>query len=103
MRCLAMRNIAATRCRPELDWTDSQPSIALMVPSSGGAARIAELGAEVTGIGIEPDGFNINRESGSTYPQTICSLVKDCGADVGIAFDGDAGSGGTRRRPRPSC
>jgi phosphoglucosamine mutase len=55
-----------------------------------GPLVLRELGAEVTGIGIEPDGFNINRESGSTYPQTICSLVNQCGADVGIAFDGDA-------------
>ena len=55
-----------------------------------GPLVLRELGAEVTGVGIEPDGFNINRESGSTSPETICALVKECGADAGIAFDGDA-------------
>jgi phosphoglucosamine mutase len=48
-----------------------------------------ELGASVTAIGNVPDGFNINREVGSTSPQTIMNLVVREGADLGIAFDGD--------------
>ena len=55
-----------------------------------GPLVLRELGAEVVCTGIEPDGFNINREGGSMYPDTICSLVRESGADIGIAFDGDA-------------
>ncbi len=49
----------------------------------------AELGAEVIAIGDEPDGFNINREVGSTHPRALQQAVLEHGADLGIAFDGD--------------
>jgi len=49
----------------------------------------AELGAVVTTIGDKPDGFNINREVGSTHPETLRRTVAEQGADIGIAFDGD--------------
>ena len=49
----------------------------------------AELGAEVIAIGDKPDGFNINREVGSTHPQALQQAVLGQGADLGIAFDGD--------------
>ncbi|HEX7815092.1 phosphoglucosamine mutase [Dyella sp.] len=49
----------------------------------------AELGAEVSSIGNQPDGFNINRDVGSTHPQALQRAVVDQGADIGIAFDGD--------------
>jgi phosphoglucosamine mutase len=49
----------------------------------------AELGAEVIAIGDRPDGFNINREVGSTHPQALQQAVLTHGADIGIAFDGD--------------
>ncbi|MEO5830227.1 MAG: phosphoglucosamine mutase [Rhodanobacter sp.] len=49
----------------------------------------AELGAEVIAIGDKPDGFNINREVGSTYPQALQQAVLSHAADLGIAFDGD--------------
>ncbi|TCT18857.1 phosphoglucosamine mutase [Thiobaca trueperi] len=48
-----------------------------------------ELGASVVRMGTEPDGFNINREVGSTSPDAFCRAVVDHGADLGIAFDGD--------------
>lgn len=48
-----------------------------------------ELGADVTLIGCEPDGTNINFECGSTHPQALQAKVREVGADVGIAFDGD--------------
>ena len=48
-----------------------------------------ELGADVTAIGIEPDGTNINSHCGSTHPQAVAAKVLETGADVGIAFDGD--------------
>jgi len=48
-----------------------------------------ELGAEVSVIGAEPDGVNINREVGSTHPASLRAAVIHRGADLGIAFDGD--------------
>ncbi len=61
----------------------------------GAAYRVApetlwELGAEVIAIGVEPDGFNINRDVGSTAPQSLIAKVRELRADIGIAFDGDA-------------
>ena len=49
-----------------------------------------ELGAEVIKIGVEPDGFNINSECGSTSPAAMQAKVRECRADIGIALDGDA-------------
>jgi phosphoglucosamine mutase len=49
-----------------------------------------ELGAEVISIGVEPDGFNINRDCGSTAPAELCRKVREMRADIGIALDGDA-------------
>ena len=61
----------------------------------GAAYKVApealwELGAEVIAIGVDPDGFNINKECGSTEPQALITKVKEMRADVGIALDGDA-------------
>jgi phosphoglucosamine mutase len=49
-----------------------------------------ELGAEVISVGVNPDGFNINRECGSTAPEELCRKVREMRADIGIALDGDA-------------
>jgi phosphoglucosamine mutase len=49
-----------------------------------------ELGAEVITMGVEPDGFNINRNVGSTAPDALIRRVREMRADVGIALDGDA-------------
>jgi phosphoglucosamine mutase len=49
----------------------------------------SELGADVIAIGDKPDGFNINRDVGSTHPQALQRAVVEQGADIGIAFDGD--------------
>ncbi|HEY4294011.1 phosphoglucosamine mutase [Luteibacter sp.] len=48
-----------------------------------------DLGAEVSTIGTEPDGLNINRGVGSTDPEGLARAVVERGADLGIAFDGD--------------
>jgi phosphoglucosamine mutase len=63
--------------------------------ANGAAYRVApealwELGAEVFPIGVEPDGFNINRDCGSTAPEAIVAKVREMRADIGIALDGDA-------------
>jgi phosphoglucosamine mutase len=49
----------------------------------------AELGAQITVIGAEPDGININADCGSTHPERLQAEVRKQGADLGIAFDGD--------------
>lgn len=49
-----------------------------------------ELGAEVISMGVSPNGFNINRDCGSTHPQALSARVIEEGADLGIALDGDA-------------
>ena len=49
-----------------------------------------ELGAKVSCYYHEPDGTNINENCGSTHPERLCELVRELGADVGFAFDGDA-------------
>jgi phosphoglucosamine mutase len=61
----------------------------------GAAYRVApdalwELGADVISIGVEPDGFNINHDCGSTSPEALCRKVREMRADIGIALDGDA-------------
>ena len=48
-----------------------------------------ELGADVVTIGAQPDGFNINRDVGSTRPEALAEAVRAERADLGIAFDGD--------------
>jgi phosphoglucosamine mutase len=63
--------------------------------ANGAAYRVApealwELGAEVFTVGVEPDGFNINKDCGSTAPEALCRKVREMRADVGIALDGDA-------------
>ena len=54
-----------------------------------GPEVLAELGAEVVELGVEPDGENINRECGALHPEAVAAAVRESGADVGIALDGD--------------
>jgi phosphoglucosamine mutase len=49
-----------------------------------------ELGAEVTAIGCNPDGLNINHAVGATHPDALVREVKARRADFGVALDGDA-------------
>ena len=68
----------------------------LVVDAANGAAyHIAphvfrELGAEVTAIGVSPDGFNINKDVGALHPESLVAEVRARGAHLGIALDGDA-------------
>ena len=50
---------------------------------------LSELGAEVITLGVQPDGFNINKGVGSTDMDALAQLVVEQGADIGIAYDGD--------------
>ena len=63
--------------------------------ANGAAYKVApvalyELGAEVIKLGIDPDGFNINQEVGSTDTRALKDAVLKYRADIGIALDGDA-------------
>ncbi|MGA9867563.1 MAG: phosphoglucosamine mutase [Acetobacteraceae bacterium] len=61
----------------------------------GAAYKVAptvlwELGATVIPVGVAPDGFNINKDCGSTSPEYLCRQVVEHKADLGLALDGDA-------------
>jgi len=63
--------------------------------ANGAAYKVApevlwELGADVVSIGVDPDGYNINRGCGSTDTDYMCSQVIAHQADIGLALDGDA-------------
>ncbi|MEC3608572.1 phosphoglucosamine mutase [Bacillus glycinifermentans] len=49
----------------------------------------ADLDADVSTMGTSPNGLNINDGVGSTHPEALAAFVKEKGADVGMAFDGD--------------
>lgn len=74
----------------------SLEGLRIVVDCANGAAykvvpeALWELGADVIPLGVEPDGFNINKECGSTAPETLRAKVREMRADIGIALDGDA-------------
>ena len=55
-----------------------------------GPKLLKSLGAKVFAIGIKPNGLNINKNCGSTFPNKIKSAIKRYRADIGISLDGDA-------------
>ena len=62
--------------------------------ANGAAYHVApcvfhELGAEVIAVGAKPDGLNINANCGATHPRFLASQVREHGAQIGIALDGD--------------
>ncbi len=74
----------------------SLKGLRIVVDAANGAAykvapvALYELGAEVIKIGVEPNGFNINEEVGSTDTRALKEAVLKYRADIGIALDGDA-------------
>ncbi len=63
--------------------------------ANGALADIApmllrELGAEITALHCAPDGLNINTACGATHPEVVAQATRECGADAGLSFDGDA-------------
>ncbi|WP_299483191.1 phosphoglucosamine mutase [uncultured Roseibium sp.] len=63
--------------------------------ANGAAYKVApealwELGADVISMGVTPDGYNINKECGSTSTDALSRKVHEVRADIGIALDGDA-------------
>ncbi|MDG2212193.1 MAG: phosphoglucosamine mutase [Verrucomicrobiota bacterium] len=70
--------------------------VTIVVDCGHGAAykatpcALRELGADVIAHNNRPNGSNINDDCGSLYPEKMCDLVRENGADIGIAHDGDA-------------
>jgi len=97
-RALAHRYLSALAASLPADRFGDRPLTGLSVvldlahgAASGWGERLfRDLGAEVEVIHAAPDGTNINRGCGSTYPQETAARVRDGGAHLGIAFDGDA-------------
>jgi len=83
-------------CKSTVAHDLSLRGLRLVVDAAHGAAyQVApavfhELGAEVHGIGVQPDGLNINENIGATHPEAVMAAVQAQGADYGIALDGDA-------------
>ncbi len=55
-----------------------------------GPELLRSLGAKVFSIGVDPNGLNINKYCGSTFPNNIRNAVKKHKANLGISLDGDA-------------
>lgn len=55
-----------------------------------GPALMARLGIKTEVLNAAPDGRNINRDCGSLHPAVVAAATRDLGAELGVAFDGDA-------------
>ena len=79
-----------------LDEIKPLEGLKVVLDASNGAAYkigpqlLLELGAEVIPIACSPNGYNINKNCGSTDPETIKNTVEATNSDIGIALDGDA-------------
>ena len=79
-----------------LDEAKPLEGLKIVIDASNGAAYkigpqlLLELGAEVIPIACSPNGYNINKNCGSTNPETIKNTVSATNSDIGIALDGDA-------------
>jgi phosphoglucosamine mutase len=82
-------------CKGTIPFSIMLRGLKIVVDCANGAtyrvapAVLEELGAEVIAIGNKPDGLNINKSCGSTYPEFVSKAVIQHQADVGIALDGD--------------
>lgn len=83
-------------CKASLPWGFSLSDLNIVLDCANGAAYsiapkvFSELGAQIDVIGAAPDGENINLNCGSTHLASLKDRVLTSGADLGIAFDGDA-------------
>lgn len=82
-------------CKGSIDYHISLSGLKVVVDCANGSGYhvaprvLSELGADVVAIHCQPDGININDQCGSTHPSSLQEIVKQQGADVGIALDGD--------------
>ena len=97
----AKRHISAParyieRCKSRFEGSDTGLNgIHIVLDCANGANYLVapcvfeELGAKVTVLNVNPDGFNINDNCGALYPNKLAQAVLETKADCGIAFDGD--------------
>jgi len=82
-------------CKSTFPHRLSLQGLKIVIDCANGAAYhvaplvLSELGAQVVAVANEPDGFNINRDCGSTKPANLQRMVLAEQADLGIALDGD--------------
>ena len=82
-------------CKSTVPYAMSFSGLKVVLDCGNGAtyhiapAVFDELGADVVTLGVDPDGYNINTDCGSTSPERLAKEVLACQADIGIAFDGD--------------
>ena len=82
-------------CKSSVDQDLTLAGLRLVLDCAHGATYrvapevFAALGAQVTSIGTQPDGLNINKDCGSMHPDALRAKVLETGAHLGIAFDGD--------------
>ncbi len=82
-------------CKSTVSSEISFSSLRIVIDCANGACYkvspeiFEELGAEVITLGIDPDGYNINKDCGSTHPEIIKEAVIKHRADYGISLDGD--------------
>lgn len=83
-------------CKSTVPMRTSLKGLRIVLDCANGAAYhiaphvFSEMGARVSTIGNDPDGLNINKGLGSVHPEQLKLAVLEQGADLGIAFDGDA-------------
>jgi len=83
-------------CKSTFPYYFDLSNLKIVVDCANGAAYnvgpsvFKELGAKVVALYNEPDGLNINKDCGSTHPESLQKAVLEHHADLGIAFDGDA-------------
>ncbi|OTG76355.1 phosphoglucosamine mutase [Acinetobacter terrae] len=83
-------------CKSTFPYHFDLSNLKIVVDCANGAAYnvgpsvFKELGAKVVALYNEPDGLNINKDCGSTHPESLQKAVLEHHADLGIAFDGDA-------------
>ena len=83
-------------CKSAFPFSLDLRGLKIVVDSAHGAAYhtaphvFHELGADVINIGDKPNGLNINDRVGATHPEALAQAVRQHGADLGVALDGDA-------------
>ncbi len=99
-------NIGAVVSYPQglelyIDWLEQQyplhlKGMKIVVDCANGSASttavqlLSRYGADIEVLYNDPNGVNINTQCGSTHPERLQKFIKDNGADIGLAFDGDA-------------
>ncbi len=108
MQCVAPEQLGRARriddaqgryiefCKSSVPAAQTLTGLKVVIDCANGAAYktapavLTELGAEVSVIGNQPDGLNINRDVGSTHLEQLKIAVRLHAADIGVALDGDA-------------